>query len=36
MVYRDSIVAQKEAQSQGIYELKEACKVLTDFFPTEE
>lgn len=36
MVYGDSIIAQKGAQFQGIYELKEACKVLTDFSPTEE
>lgn len=27
MVYRDSIIAQNGAQFQGIYELKEACKV---------
>ena len=36
MVYGDSIIAQKGAQFQGIHELKEACKVLTDFSPTEE
>lgn len=31
MVYHDSIIAQKGAQSQGIHELKAGCRVLTDF-----